>query len=78
MHRESAIGFAELFCRTNYSFLSGASRPAELVARAQTLGYQALAITDEASVAGVVQAHVAAKSIGLSLIAFVDLDSPFL
>ncbi len=75
MHRESAIGFAELFCRTNYSFLSGASRPAELVARAQTLGYQALAITDEASVAGVVQAHVAAKSIGLQLLIGAQFES---
>ncbi|MEY3931847.1 MAG: hypothetical protein RLZZ259_729, partial [Pseudomonadota bacterium] len=75
MHRESAIGFAELFCRTNYSFLLGASRPAELVARAQTLGYQALAITDEASVAGVVQAHVAAKSIGLQLLIGAQFES---
>jgi error-prone DNA polymerase len=55
--------------------LLGASRPAELVARAQTLGYQALAITDEASVAGVVQAHVAAKSIGLQLLIGAQFES---
>jgi len=75
MDSERSIGFAELFCRTHYSFLSGASRPAELVTRAQTLGYQALAITDEASVAGVVQAHVAAKSIGLQLLIGAQFES---
>ncbi len=60
--------FAELVCRSNYSFLHGASHPAELVERAHGLGYRAIAITDEASVAGVVQAHVAAKSLGIALL----------
>ena len=55
--------FAEFFCRSNFSFLHGASHPAELVERAHALGYQALAITDESSVAGVVQAHAMAKSL---------------
>lgn len=62
------MDYAELCCRSNYSFLQGASHPAELVERAHELGYQALALTDEASVAGVVQAHVMAKSLGLHLI----------
>lgn len=62
------MDYAELFCRSNYSFLQGASHPAELVERAHSLGYAALAITDEASVAGVVQAHVAAKSLSLKLL----------
>ncbi len=53
--------YAELHCRSNFSFLSGASHPQELVARAAQLGYRALAITDECSVAGVVRAHEEAK-----------------
>ncbi|HPO18596.1 MAG TPA: error-prone DNA polymerase, partial [Rubrivivax sp.] len=50
-------GYAELHCRSNFSFLRGASHPGELVARAAELGYAAIAITDECSVAGVVRAH---------------------
>ena len=61
-------GYAELHCASNYSFLRGASDPEELVHRAAGLGYRALAITDECSVAGVVRAHVAAKEAGLQLI----------
>jgi hypothetical protein len=53
--------YAELHCLTNFSFLRGASHPEELVDRAIELGYSALAITDECSVAGVVRAHTAAK-----------------
>jgi error-prone DNA polymerase len=59
--------YAELMCCSNYRFLVGASHPEELVQRAQALGYRALAITDECSVAGVVRAHVAAKACGLPL-----------
>lgn len=53
--------YAELHCRSNFSFLTGASHPQELVARAAQLGYRAIAITDECSVAGVVRAHEEAK-----------------
>jgi error-prone DNA polymerase len=60
--------YAELHCRTNFSFLEGASHPDELVVRAAELGYQALAITDSNSLAGVVRAHVAAKEVGLKLL----------
>lgn len=60
--------YAELVCRSNYSFLNGASHPEELVARAQALRYAALAITDECSLAGVVRAHVQAWQDGLPLI----------
>jgi error-prone DNA polymerase len=49
--------YAELHCITNFSFQRGASHPEELVQRAYDLGYEALAITDECSVAGVVRAH---------------------
>jgi error-prone DNA polymerase len=60
--------YAELHCISNYSFLRGASHPAELVARAAALGYAALALTDECSVAGVVRAHVAARNHPVQLI----------
>ena len=49
--------YAELFCQSNFSFLTGASQPEELIARADFLGYSALAITDECSVAGIVRAY---------------------
>jgi error-prone DNA polymerase len=60
--------YAELHCLTNFSFLRGASHPEELVERAHELGYAALAITDECSLAGVVRAHVEAKKHSLPLI----------
>lgn len=60
--------YAELHCRTNYSFLEGASHADELVERAAALGYAALAITDRNSLAGVVRAHVAAKPLKFKLL----------
>ncbi len=71
--------YAELHCLSNFTFLRGASHPEELVARATELGYAALAITDECSVAGAVRAHVAARETGLRLIIgseFVLHDGP--
>ncbi|HEV7912440.1 MAG TPA: PHP domain-containing protein, partial [Albitalea sp.] len=60
--------YAELHCLSNFSFLRGASHPEELVERAHDLGYSALAITDECSVAGVVRAHAQAQRLHLHLI----------
>ncbi len=60
--------YAELHCLSSFTFLRGASQPEELVARARELGYRALAISDECSLAGVVRAHLAAKEHGLELI----------
>jgi error-prone DNA polymerase len=60
--------YAELHCITNFTFLRGASHPHELVERAKALGYEALAITDECSMAGVVRAHEAARKLKLKLI----------
>jgi len=60
--------YAELHCRSNFSFLTGASHPEELIERAAALGYGALAITDECSLAGVVRAHVEAKAQQLHLL----------
>ncbi|NND59376.1 MAG: PHP domain-containing protein, partial [Gammaproteobacteria bacterium] len=64
----SRIGYAELHCLSNFTFLRGASHAEELVQRAAELGYRALAITDECSVSGVVRAHVAAQAVGLHLV----------
>lgn len=64
----SLPSYAELHCRSNFTFLHGASHPEELVERAYDLGYSSLAITDECSLAGVVRAHVEAKKRGLHLI----------
>jgi error-prone DNA polymerase len=60
-------GYAELHCLTNFSFQRGASTPEELVERAYQLGYAALAITDECSVAGVVRAHVSLRELPAKL-----------
>jgi error-prone DNA polymerase len=53
--------YAELHCISNFTFLRGGSHPQELIEQAVELGYSALALTDECSVAGVVRAHEAAQ-----------------
>ncbi len=58
---EALPAYAELHALSHFSFQRGASSPGELVRRAYNLGYEALALTDECSVAGVVQAHVALR-----------------
>jgi error-prone DNA polymerase len=60
--------YAELHALSNFSFQRGASHAEELAERASELGYQALAVTDECSVAGVVKAHEAARAHGLKLL----------
>ena len=60
--------YAELHCLSNFSFQRAASQPEELVERAHQLGYSALAITDECSVAGVVRAHGEAERLKLKLL----------
>jgi len=67
-------GYAELWVSTNFSFQEGASHPEELVVTAAALGLHALAVTDRASLAGVVRAHVAAKDHGVQLIVGARLD----
>lgn len=61
------MSYAELFCQSNFSFLTGASHPEELVLQANFLGYHAIAITDECSLAGVVRAHSAIQQHQLSI-----------
>ncbi|MYD44037.1 MAG: error-prone DNA polymerase [Gammaproteobacteria bacterium] len=70
------IGFAELHCKSNYSFLTGASHPEELVTQAHALGYQAVAITDECSFCGIVKAHEAATKCGIQLIVGAEFELP--
>ena len=68
--RESppARAYVELEVTSNFTFLTGASHPEELVERARDLGHAAAAIADHNSLAGVVRAHVAAKALGVALV----------
>ncbi|MBD8729855.1 error-prone DNA polymerase [Pseudomonas sp. CFBP 13710] len=61
-------GYAELHCLSNFSFQRGASSAQELFAKAAALGYQALAITDECTMAGIVRAWQAAQAHSMTLI----------
>ncbi|MDQ7005993.1 MAG: error-prone DNA polymerase [Acidobacteriota bacterium] len=63
-----SAGYAPLWCKSNFSFLEGASHPEELVAAAADLGLSALALTDRDGVYGVVRAHLEAREVGLRLI----------
>jgi len=65
---DTSIAYAELHCVSNFSFLRGASGPEELVDTAARLGYTALAITDECSMAGIVRAYGQARKIDFKLI----------
>ncbi|MCU7238163.1 MULTISPECIES: error-prone DNA polymerase [Pseudomonas] len=64
----SSLEYAELHCLSNFSFQRGASSADELFRRAREQGYQALAITDECTLAGIVRAWQAAKQYQLKLI----------
>ncbi|BFO04539.1 error-prone DNA polymerase [Pseudomonas guariconensis] len=64
----SLLDYAELHCLSNFSFQRGASSADELFKRAKALGYQALAITDECTLAGIVRAWQAARQEGVRLI----------
>ncbi len=61
----AGVRYAELHALSNFTFLRGASHPEELVETAAELGYEALAISDECSMSGIVRAHAAAKQAGL-------------
>jgi len=73
--------YVELHCKSNFSFLRGASHPDELVLRAAALGYAGLALTDHESVAGVVRGLAPAKELGLQYIVGAEVhpaDAPSL
>ncbi|HUT76810.1 MAG TPA: error-prone DNA polymerase, partial [Polyangia bacterium] len=61
-------GYAPLWCKSNFSFLEGASHPDELVAEAHRLGLPAIALTDRDGVHGIVRAHIEARRLGVKLI----------
>jgi error-prone DNA polymerase len=68
-HRTDGAGsFVDLEVTSNFTFLTGASHPHELVERAAGLGAPAVAITDRATLAGVVRAHQAAQRMGIHLV----------
>ncbi|QUS39482.1 DNA polymerase III subunit alpha [Tardiphaga alba] len=67
-------GYAELQCTSHFSFLRGASSAEELFAQAALLGFEALAVADRNSLAGIVRAHEAAKATGVRLIIGCRLD----
>ena len=60
--------YAPLFCKSNYSFLEGASHPGELVEAAHRMGIESLAVTDRDGVYGIVRAHVRARELGVHLV----------
>ena len=68
-----SLGYAELHCLSNFTFLCGASHPEELVRQAAHQGYRALALTDECSFAGIVRAHTAARDLDIKLIVGTEL-----
>ncbi|MBL8525545.1 MAG: PHP domain-containing protein, partial [Betaproteobacteria bacterium] len=73
------LSYAALHCLSNFTFLRGASHARKLVERAASLGYRAIAITDECSVSGAVRAHLAAEQRKLKLLVgaeFAVHDSP--
>ena len=61
-------GYVPLWCKSNFSFLEGASHPEELVEAAGALGIEALALTDRDGVYGIVEAHAKARELGLKLL----------
>ena len=66
--RLSADSYTSLWCKSNFSFLEGASHPEELVDEAARLGIRSIAITDRDGVYGVVRGHVRARELGVHLI----------
>ena len=62
------MSYVPLSCKSNFSFLDGASHPDELVEQAHALGIETLVLTDRDGVHGVVRAHVKAKELGVRLI----------
>ena len=60
--------YAPLWCKSNFSFLEGASHAEELVEEAHRLGLRSIAITDRDGVYGMVRAFAKAKELGIQLV----------
>ncbi|MEN5424895.1 error-prone DNA polymerase [Stenotrophomonas pennii] len=67
-HEDALPAYAELHCLSDFSFLRGAASAEELFTRAHQCGYEALAITDECSLAGIVRGLEASRATGVALI----------
>ncbi len=63
--RRGDAPYAELHCRSNFSFLHGAAHPEQLAECAAALGLDALALTDRNGLYGVVRFAEAARALGL-------------
>jgi len=68
------VSYAELHCRSNFSFLQGASHPEQLVEQAQSLGLEALALTDRNGLYGIVRFAEAARVLGLPTVFGAELQ----
>jgi error-prone DNA polymerase len=66
--------YASLWCKSNFSFLEGASHPEELVEEAHRLGVGSVALTDRDGVYGMVRAHVKARELGVHLVCGVQMS----
>ena len=66
--------YTELQCTSNFSFLRGASHPEELIEQAAAYGYRGIGITDRNSVAGIVRAHLAARTLGIQFLPACRVD----
>src|ERR1700747_3387802 len=62
------MSYVPLWCKSNFSFLEGASHPDELIEEASRLGLPAIALTDRDGVYGIVRAHMKAREVGIKLI----------
>ncbi|MBM3637906.1 MAG: error-prone DNA polymerase [Actinobacteria bacterium] len=71
--RSSVVPYAELHCRSNFSFLSGAAHPEQLVECAAELELSALALTDRNGFYGVVRFAEAARVLNMPTIFGVEL-----
>src|SRR3569623_1246960 len=60
--------YAPLWCKSNFSFLEGASHAEELDEEAHRIGIRSLALTARDGVYGMVRAHVKAKELGVHLV----------
>jgi error-prone DNA polymerase len=67
--------YAPLWCKSNFSFLEGASHPEELVEEAARLGLRSVALTDRDGVYGLVRGFVKARELGIHLITGAQLTT---
>jgi error-prone DNA polymerase len=66
--------YAALWCKSNFSFLEGASHAEELVEEAHRLGLGSIALTDRDGVYGMVRAHTKARDLGVQLVCGAQLS----